>query len=113
MYARIKAESRRSEDVIVIPSSSVNFAPYGNSVFVVEKEVDKGKDNGDKDTFVLRQQVVQLGRRRGDFVAVISGLTEGAQVVNSGTFKLRAGSLVKIISEPALKNEYNPSPANS
>ena len=40
---------------------------------------------------MLRQQFVRLGVKRGDFVAVTSGIKEGETVVSTGVFKLRNG----------------------
>jgi membrane fusion protein (multidrug efflux system) len=56
--------------VVTIPATSVLYAPYGDSVFVVDDRQGKGGK-------VLRQQFVRLGERRGDFVAVTNGLKEG------------------------------------
>ena len=68
--------------------TAVLFAPFGNSVFVIDSSDAKGAD---KPSLVLRQRFVRLGTRRGDFVAVIDGLEAGERVVSSGVFKLRAG----------------------
>jgi membrane fusion protein (multidrug efflux system) len=73
------------DKVVAIPATAVLYAPYGDSVFVVadDKEGKGGK--------ALRQQFVRLGVRRGDFVAVSSGLKQGESVVSTGVFKLRNG----------------------
>lgn len=81
--AAVRLPTRRS--VLAIPATAVLYAPYGDSVFVV---ADDGQGKGGK---VLRQRFVRLGEKRGDFVAVTSGLSEGETVVSTGVFKLRNG----------------------
>ena len=78
-----------TEPVVALPASSILYAPYGDSVFIVEtmKAPDGSEYLG------VRQQVVRLGRGRGDQVAVLSGVAPGDQVVTSGVFKLRNGAL--------------------
>src|SRR5579859_652854 len=66
------------EDVVSIPASSINYAPYGDSVFIVKDE------QGAK---TAQQQIVKLGESRGDQVAVVSGVKPGDEVVSSGVFK--------------------------
>jgi membrane fusion protein (multidrug efflux system) len=71
--------------VLAIPATAVVYAPFGDSVFVVD---DNKTQKGGK---VLRQQFVRLGERRGDFVAVTDGVKEKETVVSTGVFKLRTG----------------------
>jgi membrane fusion protein (multidrug efflux system) len=58
----------------------------------------------------LRQQFVRLGERRGDFIAVASGLKEGETIVSTGVFKLRNGQAVVIDNtlSPDFKNTPRP-----
>lgn len=88
------------EAVIAIPSSAVLAQAFGDSVFVVE-EGEKGS--------VVRQQFVQLGERKGDFVQVVKGLSAGDRVVSAGAFKLTNGARVEINDamqpEPSLQPE--------
>jgi membrane fusion protein (multidrug efflux system) len=62
---------------------------------------------------VLRQQLVRLGRTRGDFVAVVDGLQAGDMVVTSGVFKLRAGMPVTIDNTLAPHAQLEPKPNNA
>ena len=91
--------------VVAIPGTSVLYAPYGNSVFVVaEKEGNGGK--------VLRQQFVRLGEKRGDFVAVTEGLKAGETIVSTGVFKLRNGQPVVVDNRLAPEFRLAPEPKN-
>ncbi len=88
------------EEAMFLPASSINYAPYGDSVFAVKE----GK---------LQEQFVKLGPSRGDQVAVLSGVQEDDEVVSSGVFKLRGGMPVTINNSVQPGNEANPTPHNS
>lgn len=93
--------------VLTIPTTSVLYAPYSDSVFVVESTADQaGKPSGS----ALRQQFVRLGKKRGDFVVVESGLKEGETVVSTGAFKLRNGQAVVVDNALAPKFNLAPKP---
>ena len=93
--------------VLTIPSTAVLYAPYSDSVFIVE---NKPNDTGDTSESVVRQQFVRLGEKRGDFIAVLSGLKEGETVVSTGAFKLRNGQSVVVDNtlSPDFKLAPNP-----
>ena len=55
---------------------------------------------------------MRLGERRGDFVAVVSGLTAGETVVSSGAFKLRNGAAVAVNDALAPEAQLAPKPAD-
>jgi membrane fusion protein (multidrug efflux system) len=93
--------------VLAIPATAVLYAPYGDSVFVVD---DDKEGKGGK---VLRQQFVRLGEKRGDFVAVTEGLAGGENVVSTGVFKLRNGQAVVVDNRLAPPFRKTPSPENS
>lgn len=92
MFGSVHFDIGDEKSLLVIPSVSVTYAPYGNSVYVVERS--KGADGKERTT--ARQQIVQLGRARGDFVSVIKGLNEGDEIVSTGAFKLRPGAPIQI-----------------
>ena len=62
---------------------------------------------------MLRQQFVRLGLKRGDFVAVTSGIQAGQTVVSTGVFKLRNGQLVVVDNKLAPKFQKEPKPENT
>jgi membrane fusion protein (multidrug efflux system) len=108
MFAKIEVQSAGARPVLAIPATAVLFAPYGDSVFVVEES----KDAAGKATTLARQKFVRLGERRGDLVAVESGLAPGETVVTSGAFKLRNGMAVAIHNELAPDVRLAPKPEN-
>nr|WP_240731890.1 efflux RND transporter periplasmic adaptor subunit [Geobacter sp. FeAm09] len=96
--------------VLAIPATAVLYAPYSDSVFVIEDA--KESKNGVKGK-QLRQQFVRLGEKRGDFVAVVGGLKEGAAIVSTGVFKLRNGQAVVVDNKLAPAFQQAPTPENN
>jgi membrane fusion protein (multidrug efflux system) len=109
MFANVEVLSPEKRPALLIPATSVLFAPYGDSVFVIEEK----KDDGGKPTTVARQKFVRLGERRGDFVAVAEGLTAGETIVSSGAFKLRNGAAVVVNNALAPDAKLAPKPAEN
>jgi membrane fusion protein, multidrug efflux system len=95
--------------VVVLPATAVLFAPYGDTVYIVEDMKDK-----DGSTYKgVRQQVVKLGESKGDRVAVLSGVKPGEEVVTSGGFKLRQAAPVQINNSIQPSNSNHPNPEDS
>jgi membrane fusion protein (multidrug efflux system) len=109
MFAKVEVELPHGQEVFAIPATAVLYAPYGDTVFVIEDGRDADTGQTQK---VLRQQIVRLGRTRGDFVAVLSGLQPGETVVTSGVFKLRPRMAVVVDNTLAPKAQLAPRPAN-
>jgi membrane fusion protein (multidrug efflux system) len=109
MFANVEVISPEKIPVLIVPATAVIFAPYGDSIFVLEKKT--GPDG--KDELVALQRFVRLGERRGDLVAVVSGLKAGETVVSSGAFKLRSGASVVVKNDMAPDVQANPKPAEN
>ncbi len=105
MFGSASLELGEAKQVIAIPVTSISYAPYGNSVYVIERK----KDEAGGEATTARQQIVQLGARRGDFIAVTNGLKEGDEVASSGVFKLRPGAAVAINNQVAPVLSEDPS----
>jgi membrane fusion protein, multidrug efflux system len=110
MYVDVAVELPVSDKVLSIPATSVLYAPFGDSVYVVEDKTDE--KTGAKQ-LVVRQQIVRLGDRKGDFVAVTSGLKAGETIVTSGVFKLRPGSSVVVNNAVSPDAQLAPKPNDS
>ena len=98
------------QTVLAIPATAVLYAPYGDSVFVVEENKES---QGGQTGLVLRQVFVRLGEKKGDFIAVASGLEENQTVVSTGVFKLRNGQAVVVNNELAPEFKLEPKPVES
>ena len=71
MFVNVDVILPEKNKTIVIPGSAVSYAPYGNSVFVIDKKKDPKTG---KESESLRQAFVRIGEARGDFVAITEGL---------------------------------------
>ena len=109
MFVQVALGTGANTDVVALPASAINYAPYGDSVFIVTDLKDP-KGNTYRG---VRQQIVKLGASRGDQVGVISGLNPGDEVVSSGVFKLRTGMAVQVNNKVQPENNPNPKPADS
>jgi membrane fusion protein (multidrug efflux system) len=109
MFVEVAIMLGEKAKVVALPASAIAYAPYGNSVFIVEdmEGPDKKKYKG------VRQQFVKLGDTRGDQVAVLSGVSAGQEVVTSGVFKLRSGAAVQVNNNITPSNTTEPKPADS
>jgi len=95
--------------VVALPASAISYAPYGDSVFIVEDVT--GPDG--KTYKGVRQQFVKLGGGRGDQIAILSGVKSGEEVVTSGAFKLRPGAAVEVNNEIQPGNDPAAKPEDS
>ena len=116
MFARVAVELPDQGEVVTIPLTAVVHASFGDSVFVVE---DKKPDAPGARTSPsgqtiknARQQFVRLGQARGDFVAVLDGVTDGQELVTAGAFKLRNNSPIVVDNSVKTDPQLNPKPEN-
>ena len=110
MFVNVSVVLPEQAKVFTIPGTAVLYAPYSDSVFVVEEKKD---EKSGEDIQALRQQFVRLGEKRGDFVEVLSGLKEGETVASTGVFKLRNGQAVVIDNSHSPAFELQPKPENN
>jgi len=109
MFVQVELPLGAARDVIPLPASAINYAPYGDSVYVVTNMTDqKGRAYRG-----VKQQVVKIDGSRGDQVGVISGLNPGDEVVSSGVFKLRNGAPILVNNEVKPSNSTSPKPEDS
>ena len=110
MFVKTNVGMGTADAAVTIPASAVAYAPYGDSVFVVEQVKDP---KGGKSYLGVRQQFVKIGASRGDQVAVTSGVKPGETVVTSGVFKLRNGAAVQVNNQATPGNNPAPKPEDS
>jgi len=106
MFVQAQLSQGAAETVVALPASAINYAPYGDSVFVVADL----KDPNGRTYRGVRQQVVKLGAGRGDQIAVLSGINPGEEIVTSGVFKLRNGVPVQVNNKVQPANDPAPKP---
>jgi membrane fusion protein (multidrug efflux system) len=109
MYAKVKVDLPESQEVIAIPSSSIHYAPYGDSVFVVSEM----KSEDGKTYKGVKEQFVKLGQSKGDLTAIVSGLNPGQEIVTSGVFRLKSGAAITVNNKTKPGSELSPTPSDS
>jgi len=109
MFVQVELPLGQSRQVIALPASAINYAPYGDSVYVVTDMKD-AKGNSYRG---VRQQVVKVEGSRGDQVGITSGLNPGDEVVSAGVFRLRNGAAIQINNTVKPENSPTPKPQDS
>jgi membrane fusion protein (multidrug efflux system) len=108
MFVDVTVVQPEARELLAIPASAVLFAPYGDSVYIIKEQES---ESGEKQ-LIAEQVFVRLGERRGDLVAVSSGLAVGDVVVSTGAFKLQSGMAVTIRNDLAPEIRTDPNPPN-
>lgn len=95
MFVDIVAPYGESRDYVVVPSTAVRRASFGDHVFVIEADA--------KDPQKLRahQRFIKTGPMIGNDLIVMEGLKLGERVAANGSFKLREGVAVTIGPPPS------------
>jgi len=106
MFGRAAVDSGEKKTYLTLPQTAITYNPYGATVFVATDKKDaKGKLE------VQAQQVfITPGPTRGDQVAILKGVSEGATVVTSGQLKLKNGTPLRIDNSVQPLNDQNPTP---
>jgi membrane fusion protein, multidrug efflux system len=134
MFTNVSVDVGSRERYLTLPQTAVVYNPYGETVFLVltkaeadrrqaaaaaddpprdkqpPKKPGKGPPPLPPDALVVQQTFVTTGPTRGDQVAILKGLDEGAQVVTSGQIKLKSGAPVRIDNSVQPANSPNPTP---
>jgi membrane fusion protein (multidrug efflux system) len=112
MFANVTVQLPERAPVVTVPASAVVHASYGDSVFVIEDKKDAPTGPDGKPPKMARQQFVRVGESRGDFVAILDGITKGQEVVSAGAFKLRNGAGIVVNNEIGATPKLDPRPEN-
>jgi membrane fusion protein (multidrug efflux system) len=109
MFVNAEVPQSTENRHIVLPSTAIQYAPYGDTVYIIEDMTDP-KGQAFKG---VRQQVVKIGETRGDRIAILSGVKPGEEVVTSGVFKLRQGAAVSVNNSILPENSEKPTPEDT
>jgi len=109
MFVNVQVPEDTKSRHVVLPATSIQFAPYGDTVYIIEDMTDpRGVAYRG-----VRQQIVKVGESRGDRVAIVSGVKPGEEVCTSGVFKLRQGSAVQVNNSILPENNEAPNPEDT
>jgi len=120
MFANVEVVLPDTREVLTVPLTSVSFATFGDSVFVLDAPPEPTEDappgpppQAGPGGLSALQRFVQLGERRGDFVEVTKGLEAGQNVAKDGVFKLRNGAAIDVTEDGATEPSLTPDPDNA
>jgi len=105
MFVNATFNVENPQQYITLPQTAISFNPYGDIVFILTKTADV---QGDKPIYVANQTFVTTGDRRGNQIAVKTGINPGDMVVTSGQVKLTNGS--RVVINNSLEPSDNPDP---
>jgi membrane fusion protein (multidrug efflux system) len=109
MFVQVEVGVGANKSVIPLPASAINYAPFGDSVYVLSDM--QGPDG--KAYKGVKQQFVKVAGTRGDQVGVVSGIKPGEEIVTSGVFKLRNGAAVAVNNKIQPSNSPSPKPEDN
>lgn len=116
MFVKVDVVLPEKKKVVTVPATAIIHASYGDSVFVVEpKPADTpgAAETADgKPVKIGHQKFVKVGPARGDFVAILTGLSANEEVVTEGAFKLKNNAPIVIDNTLKLDPKLNPQPEN-
>ncbi len=108
MFANVNIKVGEQVKLLTLPQTAVTYNPYGSTVFVAKPTGKKDKQG--KPVLEAQQVFVTTGATRGDQVAILKGIEEGATVVTSGQLKLKNGTPLLINNTVQPANSTDPKP---
>ena len=108
MFANVNIKLGDQMKMLTLPQTAVTYNPYGSTVFIAKPTGKKDKQG--KPALEAQQVFVTTGPTRGDQVAILKGVDEGATVVTSGQLKLKNGTPLIVNNKVLPANSPNPQP---
>jgi len=108
MFANVNIKLGDQVKLLTLPQTAVTYNPYGSTVFIAKPTGKKDKQG--KPALEAQQVFVTTGSTRGDQVAILKGVEEGATVVTSGQLKLKNGTPLIINNKVQPANSPDPKP---
>lgn len=105
MFIDLQLQSSVKQNALFVPITAVLFTTYGNTVYEVVKEKAEPP-------YAIQPHTVKVGRTKGDFIEVLSGLQKGQELVGSGLNKIFPGVQVFIDNKIKANPELEPKVEN-
>jgi len=93
LTARVRINDYSKENAILIPQSVISENAKGEQYAYVTSEM--GQDN----TALANRNIIETGKTQGDYVEVLSGISNGAQIISEGARSVKDGQKVKILKQ--------------
>jgi membrane fusion protein (multidrug efflux system) len=110
MFVSLRMDVGSEQKLITLPQTAITYNPYGATVFIAKMGQVVGLDGQKKEGLMAEQVFVTTGPTRGDQVAILKGLEEGAVVVTSGGLKLKNGTSLIVNNSLTPADDQNPMP---
>ncbi len=97
MFAKVNVQLPKLNNQIVIPQTAINYALYGNTVYVVNAISKDGTT-----TQKAMQVELKILGRNGNMTLVSGNLQSGDQIVVTGQIRLSNNSKVRIVNDKSI-----------
>ncbi len=99
LTAIAKINDYSNDEAILIPQSVISENATGQQYVYLIKE------NGPETEVISKKTIIELGKTQGDYVEVLSGLSEGDNIIVEGARSVRDNQQVKVLNgENTAKN---------
>jgi membrane fusion protein (multidrug efflux system) len=105
MFSSIQIKQAAEPNTIIVPSTAISYSLYGNSVYLIEKSKESGK-NGEPQ-LVVKRIFVATGEQEGNYTVIKRGIKAGQEIVSTGDLKLQNGTPIRINNSVKLDSEPN------
>ena len=94
MFASVYIITETRQNTLVIPKKALVLEGEGNQVFTFETDPESGRGQA-------QRRRIEIGFTDSDRLEILSGLSQGEQVITVGQEGLRPGSPVRLVGEAA------------
>ncbi len=108
-YVSISLEIGNTDKVFKVPTASIQYAPYGNQVYVVKPM----KYPDGIDYIGVVPKFITVISSNGDYSGISGGLEENEEIATSGVFKLYPNAAINIKNDDKIPTSENPTPDNT
>ena len=92
LTAKIRVNDYTNEKALLIPQSIISENAAGEEyLYIIEKKV--------KNVGIAKKIIIKTGQTEGDFIEVLNGIENGAEVILEGARSIKDGQEVKVITQ--------------
>ncbi|MDG1475625.1 MAG: efflux RND transporter periplasmic adaptor subunit [Vicingaceae bacterium] len=92
LTAKIRINDYTNESALLIPQSIISENANGEEyLYVIEKKVNN--------VGIAKKIIIETGQTEGDYIEVLKGLEDGAEIILEGARSIKDGQEVKVITQ--------------
>lgn len=92
LTAKLRINDYKNPSAILVPQSIISENAQGEQYVYLTKNKQNGNEAKTEKVFIT------TGKTQGDFIEVLSGLEDGAEIIQEGARSVRDGQLVKVLN---------------